>query len=185
MARPENALVAVFGSSEPRPGEPAYALARRVGELLARAGYGVITGAYGGVMEAASRGAREAGGRTVGVPCAIFAGRSPNAFLDETIASRDLYDRSRELIERARAYVVLPGRAGTLSELTLLWALNRAGCLDRRPVVLLGDAWGPLLDLLDRSRMLEDGQKRVTSVAASPEEAVLRIARHLRAPGPD
>jgi uncharacterized protein (TIGR00730 family) len=174
--------IAVFGSSEPRPGQPAYELARRVGSLLAAASFAVITGGYGGVMEAASRGAREAGGRTIGVPCDIFERRLPNAFLSEVVPSRDLFDRSRELIERAGGFVVLPGKAGTLSELSLLWALQRAGCLDGRPVVLLGACWKPFLQHLSSSEMLEPSQLRATTVANTPEEAVRSLTALLRGP---
>lgn len=169
--------VAVFGSSEPREGDPAYARARRLGELLARAGYPVVTGGYGGVMEAASRGAREAGGRTVGVTCEIFSGRAPNGFLDEQRATPDLFLRTRELVSLARSFVVLPGKSGTLAELTFLWALHRAGVLGRRPVILLGDAWRHLLRHLLQAGILEAPQFDVTRVVDSPEEALDTLQR--------
>jgi len=164
--------VAVFGSSEPRPAEPGYEVARELGALLARSGYTVITGGYGGVMEAASRGAREAGGRAIGVVCTIFDGRRPNDWLSEVIVSSDLHERTRLLIQRACGFVVLPGKAGTLAELAQLWALDRAGCLEARAVVLLGDSWKPVLDLLERDGMLEPSQVKLTRLARSPEEAL-------------
>ena len=76
--------VAVFGSSEPAEGDTLYDTARRLGGLLARCGYRVVTGGYGGVMEAACRGAREAGGATVGVTCSIFRDRTPNPYTPST-----------------------------------------------------------------------------------------------------
>ncbi len=164
--------IAVFGSSEPHPASAAYGSAYRLGSLLARARHPVLTGGYGGVMEAASRGAREAGGTTIGVPCAIFGDRPPNPYLDEIVPADDLYDRTRELIERAAGYVVLPGKSGTLAELAMLWALDRCGCLNGRPVVLLGAGWQPLVDLLVRSNMLESSQLDSTHVTDSPERAV-------------
>jgi hypothetical protein len=164
--------IAVFGSSEPQPGDPFYEMARRLGILLARAGFVVVTGGYAGVMEGASRGAREAGGRTLGITCTTFAARAPNPYLTDEVRADDLHDRTRELIERASGYVVLPGRAGTLAELALLWALDRAGCLRGRPVVLLGTDWRPLIDLLERNEMLESSQIRQTRLARTPEEAV-------------
>jgi uncharacterized protein (TIGR00730 family) len=166
--------VAVFGSSEALPGEPLYEAARHVGALLARGGSTVVTGGYGGVMEAASRGAREAGGSAVGVVCQGWSerGRSPNAYLSECVGTADLHERTRGLIERADAYLVLPGKSGTLAELTLLWALHRAGTLGDRPIVLLGPAWTPLLRHLVAWNMLEPPQLRATRVADTPEEAV-------------
>lgn len=171
--------VAVFGSSEPSEGEPLYAQARRLGALLAGNGHLVVTGGYGGVMEAASRGASEAGGRTLGVTCAIFSGREPNRYLRETVLTQDLHDRTRELIARSDAFVVLRGKSGTLAELTFLWALHRAGCLDRRPVVLLGDEWRHLLRHLLRAGILEGPEFDVTRVVDTPEEAVEAVSLKL------
>jgi uncharacterized protein (TIGR00730 family) len=171
--------IAVFGSSEPRPGDEAYRTAQRVGGLLATAGYGVITGGYGGVMEAASRGAREAGGVAIGVPCGIFEDRSANPWVTDVVAADDLYDRTRELIERAAGYIVLPGKAGTLAELAFLWALRRAGCLDGRPVILLGAVWPSLIELLERKSMLEPDQLRHTHLVETPEQALDALDRLL------
>jgi uncharacterized protein (TIGR00730 family) len=166
--------VAVFGSSETGPGEPLYEEARRLGELLASSGCTVVTGGYGGVMEAASRGARESGGLAVGVVCDGWRerGRRPNAYLSEQVGTPDLHARTQALVERADAYVVLPGKSGTLAELTLLWALHRAEALGERPIVLLGAPWPPLLQHLVAWNMLEPAQLRRTRVARTPEEAV-------------
>jgi uncharacterized protein (TIGR00730 family) len=171
--------VAVFGSSEPAPGDPSYEVARRLGLLLARAGFEVVTGGYGGVMEAASRGAREAGGRTLGVTCTIFSQRSPNRYLTRIVETGDLYERTRLLVERSGGYVVLPGKSGTLAELALLWAAHRAGTLDRKPVVLLGDEWRHLLRHLVKAGMLEAPQFDITRAVDSPEEAIDTIVGYL------
>lgn len=176
-------LVAVFGSSEPREGEPLYETARRVGSLLAAAGYDVVTGGYGGVMEGASRGAVEGGGRAVGVTCSIFASREPNPYLSERRETSDLVARTGTLVEAARGYVVLHGKSGTLSELTLLWALHRAGSLGPRPVILLGDAWRPFMHHLVRGGMIEVDQLAITRVAEGPEDAVGLVDRYLAAEG--
>lgn len=175
MARQTDGI-AVFGSSEPAPGDPLYEQAYRLGRLLAEAGHRVISGGYGGVMEAASRGAREAGGRTLGVPCGIFD-RTPNRYLSEVVDAPDLYDRTRELIDSAGGFVILEGKAGTLAELSMLWALHRAGCLAGRPVVLLGDRWTELLDYLDRNGILEPSQVSISRVAATPDQAVELLNR--------
>lgn len=167
--------IAVFGSSEARPGEPLYETARRLGALLARARFVVVTGGYGGVMEGASHGAREAGGRTMGITCATFSARDPNPYLTDEMRADDLHDRTRALIERAVGYVILPGKAGTLAELALLWALDRAGCLQGRPVILLGMDWRPLIELLERSKMLESSQILHTHLVRTPEEALVLL----------
>ncbi len=138
----KRSLVAVFGSADPQEGDSLYELAREVGGCLVAAGYGVVTGGYGGVMEGASRGAAEAGGAAVGVTCANFLGRTPNRFLTETREENDLVARTGALVEAACGYIVLHGKSGTLAELTLVWALHRAGSLGRRPVVLWGTRGG-------------------------------------------
>ncbi len=168
--------IAVFGSSEPLEGEPLYEQARRVGALLAAAGYRVVTGGYGGVMEGASRGAIERGGEAIGVVCgAVFPARSPNRYLTEVREERDLLERTRTLVELARGYVSLAGKSGTLAEVATLWSLHRAGRLGRRPVILLGDGWRHLVRHLVRAGVLESEQFDVTRVVDTPEEAVTAL----------
>lgn len=176
-------LIAVFGSSEPLPGDPLYESARRVGSLLVRAGYDVVNGGYGGVMEGASAGAVEAGGRAVGITTSIFTGRTPNRFLTERRDTPGLIERMAALIESARGYVVLHGKSGTLAELTLVWALHRAGSLGARPVILLGAAWRPFLHHLVMGAMIEPEQLAITQVADDPDEAVDRLDRMMVAEG--
>jgi uncharacterized protein (TIGR00730 family) len=169
--------IAVFGSSEPREGEPLYELARQIGESLGRAGFDIVTGGYGGVMEGASRGAREVGANAVGVTCEILLRRSPNPYLTEEAPSEDLHLRTRELVRRSDGFVILDGKAGTLAELSFLWALMRAGCLASRPVIVWGEAWAELIDFLGRLGTLDDGELLQTARAASPED-VVQYLRH-------
>jgi hypothetical protein len=176
-------LVAVFGSSEPAPGDPLYELARETGARLAAAGYRVATGGYGGVMEGASRGAYEAGGTTRGVTCAIFPGRTANAYLSERRETADLFDRTAALIDGTDGFVVLQGKSGTLAELAWLWALHRAGSLERRPVVLLGAWWGSFLRELLRLGLIEDPELSITRVVDSPGEAVDALDRFFATEG--
>lgn len=168
----EPPAIAVFGSSDPQPGEPLYEQARRLGRLLAEAGHEVVTGGYGGVMEGASRGAREAGGRAIGVTCEVFRERRPNLYLNEIVPSPDLHERTKRLIELSGGFVVLPGKAGSLAELAMLWALHRAGCLGDRPVILLGAAWAALLQFLEQRDLLEREQLRIARLVHTPEEAL-------------
>lgn len=162
----------VFGGSEPVPGEPLYEQARRTGRLLARAGCVVLNGGYGGVMEAASRGAREADGHVVGVTVAAFRERAPNRYLIEERREPDLYARTRRLIEESDAFIILPGRSGTLAELTLVWALCRSRQIPDKPVALLGEPWAAFLEALRRLDFLEPRLLDLTRHTPSPEEAV-------------
>jgi uncharacterized protein (TIGR00730 family) len=182
-ARVPPPTVAVFGSADPLPGEPLYEEAREVGRLLARDGWRVATGGYGGVMEGASRGAREAGGATVGVVSTLFRSRRPNRHLTQILTVTDLHDRMRALVELGEAYVVLWGKSGTLAEAALVWALLRAGSLPPRPVLLLGARWERLLAYLRETKMLEGDELRSTRVALTPAEvpaALRELAAFLR-----
>jgi uncharacterized protein (TIGR00730 family) len=172
--------VAVFGSGDPAEGEPLYEEAREVGRLLARAGFLVVNGGYGGVMEASSRGAREGGGRSLGVTTSAFTRGGGNAFLSEERREPDLFLRTRRLIELSDAYIILRGKSGTLAELMLLWALNRGGILTSTRIVLLGEFWEELLDSLRGQDVIESNQMEITRMARTPEQAVEEILSFLR-----
>lgn len=176
----EPLIVAVFGGSEPREGEPLYEEARTVGRLLAQAGFWVANGGYGGVMEAASRGAREGGGRAIGVTTSAFNRGAGNPYLDVEHREQDLFGRTRRLIELGRAYIILRGKSGTLAELAFLWALNRGGLLPPTRVVLLGEFWESILRSLQELQMIEADQLEMTRLARTPVQAVDWVVSFLR-----
>jgi len=137
-------VVAVYGSATPKPGQADYEAARRLGMLLAQAGYVVMTGGYGGTMEAVSRGAAEVGGHTIGVTCAEierYRPLGPNPWVREVVPTATLLDRLRTLTERSMAAVALPGGVGTLLEITLSWNLLVIGAIPPRPLILVGKNW--------------------------------------------
>jgi uncharacterized protein (TIGR00730 family) len=172
-ARP---MIAVFGSSTTSPGEPAWTLAHALGRAAALAGAGVITGGYGGSMEACSRGAHEAGGHVVGVTVDLFEKRGgANAFVTERVHTPDLYERLRQLVERANGFVVLPGSLGTLNELFLTWTLVSVGGRRREPIVLLGEHWGRFLDALRDPDMVSPWLFELVQVTGDPADAVKRV----------
>src|SRR5258708_17619934 len=113
-------VVTVFGSSRPREGEPDYEEARVLGRALARHGFTICSGGYGGVMEGVSRGAKEAGGRTYGVTAEFFKTAKLNAWIDVEVRAKTWEERLFELIRRADAFVACKGGAGTLVELPAL-----------------------------------------------------------------
>jgi len=173
--------IAVFGSSEPSEADPLYVTAREVGRLLALSGFVVVNGGYGGVMEAASRGAHDAGGESLGITVRALTERraGPNRFLTRHRESEGLFERTRELIEESAGYIILAGKSGTLAELTFLWALHRAQMLGNRPVVLLGDFWGRFLALLRELDLVDEGQISITHVTTTAQDAVNTIRKSL------
>jgi uncharacterized protein (TIGR00725 family) len=112
--------------------------------LLARAGFTVCSGGYYGAMEAVSRGAREAGGHTIGLTTPFYR-LAPNAYLAEEIAISRWQDRLFELVERGDGYIVLKGGTGTLLELAALWESLNKRAIDPRPCVAM-DFWAPVLE---------------------------------------
>ena len=141
--------VSVFGGSQPKEGDSAYAEAMEIGRLLAERGHTVLTGGYIGTMEAVSRGAKEAGGHVIGVTCEdIEAWRkvSANAWVMEEIRKKTLTERLHTLIHESDAAFALPGGAGTLTEVALMWNLMIVESLHRRPLILIGRGWQSTFD---------------------------------------
>ncbi|HLF75689.1 MAG TPA: LOG family protein [Anaerolineales bacterium] len=141
--------ISVFGGSQPREGDRAYAEAQELGRLLAERGHIVLTGGYIGAMEAVSRGACEAGGHVIGVTCEdIEAWRpiKPNVWVREEIRRKTLLERLHGLIHEADAAFALPGGPGTLTEISLMWNLMIVESLHRRPLILIGDGWQSVFD---------------------------------------
>lgn len=139
-------VIAVFGSSRREADSPFYREAFELGGVLARAGYTVLSGGYGGSMAAVSRGAYEAGGRVIGVTCAIFDPLPPNPWVTEEVKAPTLIERLALMLDRADGFVAIRGGIGTLSEVTLAWSLLQTRSLNSKPLVLLGADWQPVLD---------------------------------------
>jgi uncharacterized protein (TIGR00730 family) len=149
--------VSVFGSARTRPGMPAYGLAQELGGALAKAGYAVITGGGPGVMEAANRGASEAGGISVGLGIELPFEQGINDWVDVGVNFRYFFARKTMFVKYARAFCVLPGGFGTLDETFEALTLVQTRKVTRFPVVLLGSSyWSGLLSWL-RETMLAYG----------------------------
>ncbi len=176
-------VVTVFGSSRPRAGESDYEEARELGRALASCGFVVCTGGYGGMMEAASRGAKGAGGRTLAVTAEFFRAAA-NSWVDEEIRVKTWQDRLFELIRRGDAYVACKGGTGTLVELAVVWEMLNKGVMAGKPFVVLGEFWRPILE---RVREVELGpasswgeaSNRLIHLAATPAEAAAFLAEQL------
>ncbi len=141
--------VTVFGGSRVPAGSDEYQAAVRFGRALAERGFTLVTGGYNGVMEAVSRGAREGGGRAVGVTVQVIARtRLPNDYIDEEVQTEALFERIEKLVELAAGYVVLPGGAGTLAELAVVWNLALLGALHDKPIVVVGEGWHQVLSTM-------------------------------------
>lgn len=149
--------VTVFGSARLGEDTPAYALGRAVGAGLAARGFTVMTGGGGGLMEAANRGAREAGGRSIGCNIELPHEQAPNRYLDFSVTFRHFFIRKVMLVKYSSGFVALPGGFGTFDELFEAATLIETGKVAGFPIVLLGRSfWEPVVDLL-RSDLLAAG----------------------------
>lgn len=136
--------VAVFGGASPRPGDPAYQDAQRLGKLLAGGGHTVLTGGYIGVMEAVSRGANEAGGHVIGVTCREiekWRNSTANPWVKEERKFETLRERMYALIDGCDAAIVMPGGVGTLAELAVTWNEQIINQRLTCPIILVGPGW--------------------------------------------
>ena len=168
--------VTVFGSARFPETHRYYQLGRELGGNLARAGFTVMTGGGPGVMEAANRGAREAGGYTIGCNIQLPMEQQPNPYLDKMLEFRYFFVRKVMLVKYSYAFVALPGGFGTMDEVFETVTLIQTKKILDFPVVLMGrDYWQPLLDFLGQ-RMLAEGtihaeDLNLIQVTDSPEEA--------------
>ena len=165
--------VTVFGSSQPMPGSAAYEQARTLGHLLAQAGFDVINGGYTGTMQGVSQGSSKAGGKAIGITCALFDGRRSggNRYLAEAIHTPDLLARLRGLTDRGLAYVVLGGGIGTLLELFLVWN-QRAIAGSDRPCILVGAHWQRVMASLRDLTEVRARHTDLLHMVDTPAEAV-------------
>src|SRR5438876_5668700 len=131
--------VAIFGSSRTQPGSPDYERAEKMGRALAKAGYAVITGGGPGDMEAANKGALEAGGASVGLAIELPYELKPNAYLTKTLSFRYFFVRKVMFVKYSQAFVILPGGFGTLDELFEAVTLIQTKKIRPFPVILAGE----------------------------------------------
>jgi uncharacterized protein (TIGR00730 family) len=172
--------VTVFGSARFTEDQPYYQLARAVGGRLARAGFTVMTGGGPGIMEAANRGAKEAGGYSVGCNIELAHEQKPNRYLDRWITFRHFYIRKVMLVKYSYAFIALPGGFGTLDEIFETATLIQTQKIKEFPLVLMGkEYWQPLLDFLRKqllpARTIDPIDAERIVVTDSAEEAVASI----------
>ncbi len=173
---PGERIVTIFGGSKCTEDSPEYQEAKDLGGLLARAGFTICTGGYLGIMEAASRGAREHGGRVYGIVMNQFRSE-PNRYLTDKVATNHFYERLQNLITRSVGFVALRGGMGTVTEISLVWNKLQTGVIGRRPLVLIGDCWKPVVDAWKTHLVVSDGDLGYLDFAPDAETAAAIVIR--------
>ncbi len=171
-------IITVFGSSRARPESNTYKNAYQLGRLLAGAGFTICNGGYLGIMEASSQGAKEAGGKTIGITTEEFNHREKNKWIDEEIQTTNYIERLTKLIEIGDAFVILKGGIGTLSELSLVWTLSIINDI-RKPIVLLGEQWKKVLESLTKHLVIDYHETQVLVTLKKPEDVVEFLKKRL------
>ena len=173
-------VVAVFGSSTIQADDPAYREVQDLGAELAAVGLAVMTGGYGGAMEAASRGAREAGGRVIGVTVELFERRGPvNPWVNERVHTPDLFARLKHLVHEADAFVAVTGSIGTLTELFLCWTMLSVSARPQAPLVLMGGHWRQWLEAHRAPEFVPGHLFRFVEVADTPKTTASAVLEAL------
>jgi hypothetical protein len=148
-------VISIFGSSRPVEGDADFKTAYDLGRELARSGYKVCNGGYGGIMAASAKGAKEAGGSTIGVTTRAY--KTPaNSWIDKEIKLATPMDRLFMLVELGDAYVVLKGGTGTLLEFACVWEFINKQVIPEKPILVMGSFWYSVVELL-RSQMPQEG----------------------------
>ena len=176
--------VTVFGSARTPREHPHYGLVRQVGRELGRAGFAVITGGGGGLMEAANRGARDAGALSVGCNIELPREQGFNDYLDVQLRFRHFFARKVMFVRYACAFVICPGGFGTLDELFEALTLIQTATIEHFPVILVGAGeWDGLLDWLRTTALseqrIDESDLAGLRMAGSPAEVVQIVSRAL------
>lgn len=177
MSQNEGRIVTIFGGSKCSHDSTEYKEALRLGGLLAKAGFTICTGGYLGIMEAASRGAREAGGRVFGIVMNQFKAE-PNRFLTDKVATDHFYDRLQNLITRSVGFVAFKGGMGTVTEVSLVWNKLQTRVLGRRPIVLVGDCWKGVVNAWQENLVVSDDDVSLLLFAKDADDACQLIVDH-------
>ena len=178
--------VTVFGSARTPPDDPQYAAAMEVGKLLAKAGFATITGSGPGIMEAANKGAKLAGGHSVGCNIELPFEQGTNPYVDTVVNFRYFFVRKTMFIKYSVAFIVFPGGYGTLDELFEAITLVQTGKISQFPVILFGTHyWAGLMRWM-QSRVLgehkiSDGDLELMTITDDPKEVVRLVAKAYKA----
>jgi uncharacterized protein (TIGR00730 family) len=181
LSRLKNA-VTIFGSARVKPDNPYYQKAERLAYLLAEQGFSVITGGGPGIMEAANKGAAEAGGKSVGMNIRLPFEQKPNAYANISIDYKYFFIRKVMFVKYAVAYVILPGGFGTMDELFEALTLIQTRRIKSFPVILMGsEYWKGLLDWLKKTMLRDDKillkDLDFIEIIDDPDEAVRHIQK--------
>lgn len=176
--------VTIFGSSEVDNDSDDYKNAKRTAYLLAKEGFTIVNGGGPGVMRAASEGAKQAGGKTLGATFSSkgmtkFEGRDQNNILDKEYKFDNYWDRIHKLLDLGDVYIFFNGGTGTIGEFAMAWGLARLFYGNYKPLILFGEWWHDLTEAFGRNMFIREEELKVYKIVTTPERAVEEIQEFL------
>lgn len=177
--------VAIFGFADAKEGDELFTSVVEVSKALAKAGYTVVDGGGPGVMLAATEGAKQSGGKVIGVTfypkdALDFEGRDPKNEIDEEVITHSYVERTLRLLERGQTFVIFNGGTGTISEFGMAWGLARLYFGHHKPLILYGQFWPEVIETFKKNMKIREEELRVFKYANSPGEVLNAIVEFER-----
>ncbi len=176
--------ISIFGSARTKPDDIYYEKAERMATKLVQEGYGVITGGGPGIMEAANKGAQEAGGKSVGLNISLPHEQKPNEYIDidKSLDYNFFFVRKVMFVKYAQAFIIFPGGLGTMDELFEVLTLVQTDKINKIPIILYGsDFWGGLkmwiIQTMKENKYISEGDENLLEIVDSTDEAMVIIKK--------
>lgn len=166
-----NKTITIFGSALPKEDDEQYKFAYQLGAALAKNGFNICTGGYGGIMEAASKGAFDNAGFVYGVTVELWD-KNPNPYITVEVREQKLFERITKLLELGDAYVILQGGTGTLLEFAAVWEFANKNLQQPKPVICHSQMWKEIVEAMNKQMLLENRRNDLVKCSDSVEEIV-------------
>ena len=166
-----NKTITIFGSAIPRKDDAQYKFAYELGAALAKEGFNICTGGYGGIMEAASKGAYDNAGYVYGVTIELW-NKEPNQYLTVEVREDKLFERITKLLELGDAYIILQGGTGTLLEFSAVWEYANKNLQQPKPIICNSDMWKEIVDVMNKQMIVENRRTDLIRCFDTVEEIV-------------
>lgn len=164
-----NKTITIFGSAIPKEDDAQYKFAYQLGASLAKNGFNIFSGGYGGIMEAASKGAFDNGGLVYGITIEAWKSE-PNPYITIEVREQKLFERITKLIELGDAYVILQGGTGTLLEFAAIWEYANKNLQQPKPIICHSNMWKEIVDVMNKQMLLEKRGTDLTKCCESVDE---------------
>jgi uncharacterized protein (TIGR00730 family) len=173
-----NKTITIFGSAIPSADDAQYKFAYELGSALAKEGFNICTGGYGGVMEAASKGAYDNAGFVYGITIELW-NKEPNPYITVEVREQKLFERITKLIELGDAYVVLQGGTGTLLEFAAIWEFANKNLQSEKPIICHAQTWKQIVEVMNQQIKLENRRTDLVKCADNVEEILSYLKESL------